>query len=100
MMYLSAAGSSPRDTRYPTIPSLTSVPITCPAAHSSAVRQLPSTRLAPNMASAIRAGQAVANVWVTNAEATRQPTGSWRRLCTLVLAHPRTAAWSCADSAA
>ena len=65
------------------------MPATCPAAHTSAVRQLPSTRLAPNMASAIRAGQAVANVWVTNAEATREPA-AWVISSLRQAGHPAT----------
>ena len=35
------------------MPSLTSVPTTCPAAHTVASRQLPTPRFAPNIASAI-----------------------------------------------
>ena len=73
------------------MPSLTSVPITSPAAQTTAVRQFPSTRLAPNRARAITAGQEVPKAPETNMEATSEPTGSWRRLTTLVLAHPRTA---------
>ena len=82
------------------MPSLTSVPITCPAPHTRAVRQLPSTLMAPNIASAIRAGQAAGDPWAKKAEATSEPAGSRRRLCTFVLAHPMTAAWPRADSSA
>ena len=69
------------------------MPITWPAAHTTAVRQLPSVPLAPNMASAISTGQAQADPWVTNAEATSEPSGSWLRLCTFVLAQPVKAVW-------
>jgi len=40
------------------MPSLTTVPITCPATQISAVRPVPSARFAPNSASAISAVQA------------------------------------------
>ena len=58
----------------------------------TAVRQLPSTPLAPNMASAISTGQVHADSWVRNAETTSEPSGSWLRLCTFVLAQPVKAA--------
>ncbi|HBW18283.1 MAG TPA: hypothetical protein DEH11_04360 [Actinobacteria bacterium] len=74
--------------------------MTCPAAHTSAVRQLPRARFAPNIASAIRNGQAAADPVGKNALAIRQPTGSWRRLWTFVLAHRSTAAWSGPGSSA
>src|ERR1035437_4797524 len=45
-MRVSEAGSRPCVTRASTMPSLTSVPITWPATQTTAVRQLPSTRLA------------------------------------------------------
>lgn len=73
------------------MPSLTSVPMTCPVTQTTAVRQFPSARLALNKARAIRAGQAVADPPETNADATSEPTGSWRRLTTSVLAHRSTA---------
>jgi hypothetical protein len=73
------------------MPSLTSVPTTCPAPQTSTVRQFPSTWLAPNTARTIRAIHATADPGVMNAEATSDPTGSWRRFATLVLAHPSTA---------
>ncbi len=58
------------------MPSLTSVPITCPAPQTTIVRQFPSARLAPNRASAISSGQAPTEPEGKNADATRQPTGS------------------------
>ncbi len=82
------------------MPSLTSVPITCPAAHTSAVRQLPSARLAPNMLSAISSGQALADSCGMSAELSSEPMGWWCRLCTLVLAQPTSAAWSWAGKSA
>ncbi len=57
------------------MPSLTSVPMTCPAPHTSAVRQLPRARLAPNMLSAISTGQAPTDSWGMSAETTSEPTG-------------------------
>ena len=68
------------------MPSLTPVPITCPATQISAVRTLPRARLAPNIATAISTGQANELPGPTNAETTRGPTGSCSRLATLVLA--------------
>ncbi len=55
--------------------SLTSVPMTCPAAHMAAMRQLPRARLAPNMLSAISTGQAEADSTGKNAETSSEPTG-------------------------
>jgi len=98
MRYLSSGGSTPRDTRYSTMPSLTSVPITWPATHTTASRQLPSAWLAPNMASVISTGQTTGNSPETKAETISVPTGLWCRLCTLVLAHTVSASWSCGDS--
>src|ERR1700747_1073805 len=74
--------------------SLTSVPVTGAAAQVRAVRQLPRAWLAPNTASATRAGHASRWVLVRKAEAIRLPTGSCRRLPTLVLADRKTAARS------
>ncbi len=74
------------------MPSLTSVPSTCPATQTTAVRQFPSARLAPNRARAISSGQAVPKAAGMNAEAASEPTGSWRRFTTLVLAQRSTAA--------
>jgi hypothetical protein len=82
------------------MPSLTRVPITCPAAQTSSVRRLPSAPQAPNMARAARAGQRASDPAGRNAEATRQPTGSPRRLITFVLAQRSTAPrWSAVRAA-
>jgi len=76
------------------MPSLTSVPITCPARQTSAVRALPRARLAPKTASAISTGQTVRYSGVTNADATSGSTGSCSRLATLVLAQAIRRAWA------
>src|ERR1700757_4241265 len=83
----SDSGSRPWEIRYASTPSLTSVPKMCPAAQTSAVRQLPRTLLAPSKATAISAGHATEDPEGMNADATRHPAGSCRRLTILVLAH-------------
>ena len=76
------------------MPSLTSEPITCPARQTSAVRALPSARLAPKRASAISAGQATASPGAISAESTSGRTGSCSRFATLVLAHAISLVWA------
>ena len=76
------------------MPSLTSEPITCPARQTSAVRALPSARLAPKRASAISAGQATASAGATSAESTSGTMGSCSRFTTLVLAHAISLVWA------
>ena len=68
------------------MPSLTRDPITCPAAHTSAVLALPSARFAPKTASAISTGQIVKYPGATNAESSSGPAGSCSRFATFVLA--------------
>lgn len=94
MRCLFATSSWPASTRYATMPSLTSEPITCPATQTSAVRTLPSARFAPNSASAASTGQTTGYPGAISAEITRGPIGSCSRLATLVLAQALTAAWA------
>jgi hypothetical protein len=84
---LFATSSWPASTRYATMPSLTSEPITCPARQTSAVPALPSARLAPKTASAISTGQTTTYPGATSAESSSGRTGSCSRFVTLVLAH-------------
>jgi hypothetical protein len=69
------------------MPSLTSVPATCPAAVTPTVRRAPAVRTAPHSATAISGSQATVPPRlppVTKADIARQPTGSCSRLATLV----------------
>jgi hypothetical protein len=63
----------------------------CAAAQTTAVRQFPSTLLAPNRPSAISPGHQMPDSAGRNADTTRLPTGSCCRLCTFVLAQASSA---------
>jgi hypothetical protein len=82
------------------MPSLTRLPMTCPDAQTTSVRQLPSARLAPNMASAITTGHGLSGIPVTKAETIRDPTGSCIRLLTLVLDQVVNSSCCCGVSSA
>ncbi len=77
------------------MPSLTTVPTTCPATQTSAVLALPRARLAPKTASAISSGQTPKWSGTTNADSTSGRIGSCSRLATLVLAQAVITAWAC-----
>src|SRR2546421_10055181 len=85
-MWVSLAGTAPVAIRMPRIPSLITVPTTCAAATSTAVRQAPNRQPTVPSPTSDRTSQPRTSPSVNNAETTSVEIGWSVALCRLVLA--------------